>query len=192
MAENPALWMEAHSREWVEGETTEVDATVWVGPDGTIFCQFHGHQTGTHETLEDWRTEMHLVYLDLDDARTSEYAVRFDSRPDGPHSEDDPVDVIGLADIVAWCSYCSFRSAEDICPEGSEQVGEPICHACARMLTDDARQPINACLHNRTFSDAAILDLMQDAMSGREWDADVSDRIAELLRLSGREIADSE
>jgi hypothetical protein len=40
----------------------------------------------------------------------------------------------------------------------------------------------------RVLSDASCLDLMAEQLSGREWDAEAIERIAELIQLSGRTI----
>ena len=44
------------------------------------------------------------------------------------------------------CHFCG-EWVPEMCEEGSADVGESICHRCARQLRDDCHQPINICKH---------------------------------------------
>lgn len=49
---------------------------------------------------------------------------------------------------VTECHYCA-RAVESICPAGTREVGEPICHDCTRKLRDDSHAIIRGlCDHS--------------------------------------------
>jgi hypothetical protein len=44
----------------------------------------------------------------------------------------------------------------------------------------------------RSVSDEQVLDTIAELMTGAEWDAELLGDIAELVRLTGREVADTD